>query len=139
MPPKVKSQFAEITAAAQAELMRCAAVQQVGTLQSGTDWSIAGSCQAVGLVQAQPRLELVKQAILNAAAQSNSIYVVGYEASPFFALPTGFGFSARLAMVEDDATACWDLLTKGHCCRGCSCRWQHPKWQVSLNVTLKCS
>jgi hypothetical protein len=139
IPPEVKSQFAEIVVVVQAELMRCTAVQQVGMLQLGTDWSVVGSCQKVDLVHAQQSLGLVKQAMLSAAEQSNSIYIIGYEASPFYALPTGVGFSAQLAMVEDDASACWDLLATGHCRRGCNCRWQHPKWQVSLNVVMKCT
>lgn len=137
--PEVKGQFAEITAAAQAALMKCASVQQVATTQKDTAWSLEATCQLQHLVHAQPTLEFAKLALKRATEQSKNIYIVGYAASPFKASPTGLGFSVQLAMVDEEASICWDVLTTGNCHRGCSCRWKHPEKKVLLNVRIKCA
>lgn len=137
MPLEVKAHFEEIMNAAQIALMRSVQVQQVGKLQSGHDWFLEASCQQTDLRSAQQNLFLAQQVMLCAAERSTNVYIIGYEKNPFMPMRGGFGFSAQLALVEDDTRACWDLLKTGICSRGCKCRWQHPSWQVSLNTVMR--
>lgn len=137
MPGDVKSQFAEISAAAQAALMGCTDVQHVSSIQRDDNWFLEASSQETSLQRAHSNLSAAKQAMLCAAQGSSKIRIVGYERTPFAPHSAGFGFSARFACVDDDACVCWSLMAKGACRRGCSCRWQHPTWMVSMNVTMK--
>merc|ERR1712187_328737 len=137
MPMEVKAQFAEIVNAAQITLMRSARINQVGKLQCGHDWFLEASCQQTDLRSACLNLPLTQQAMLCAAEKSKNVYIVGYKRNPFMAMRGGLGFSAQLAVVEDETRACWDLLKTGICSRGCRCRWQHPSWQVSLNIVVR--
>jgi len=139
MPPDVKNQFAEIVAAAQAALMGCACFEQVGSIHREEGWFLHASCQQADLLSARGNLAIAKQAMLRASEKSGKIYILGYEKVPFAESAGGLGFTAKLALVDDESAACWDLLTTGACCRGCKCRWQHPAWQMSVSVFLKAS
>jgi hypothetical protein len=124
--------------AGQQALTSSGVMQKVERIEGVTEWSLIGSFQSVNLQQCQHSLEAVKAAILYAAEQSSDVYVVGYEVEPFTPLCGPYlGFRTQLALVQDESSACWDLLTKGLCNRGCKCRWQHPSWQVSIDVVLK--
>lgn len=70
---------------------------------------------------------LVKDALLNAAEQSENTYVVGYGNQPFNNLDT-LSFSASLCCVPaaHRNTACWCMYEKGFCPRRSTCRWDHP-------------
>merc|ERR1719401_1681522 len=52
LPPEVKSQFAEVTSVGQTALMKCISVQQAGTLQNGTEWTLEACCQSGFLAHA---------------------------------------------------------------------------------------
>merc|ERR1712107_117493 len=117
--------------ATQVASMRSVRVQHVARLQCGQDWFLEASCQQADLRSAQTSLPLTQQAMLCAAEKSKNLYIVGYKRNPFLAMRGGLGFSAQLALVEDETHAFWDLLETGMCSRGCNCRWQHPSWQVS--------
>jgi len=137
MPPDVKSQFSEVLAGAQAALMSCACVQQVGSVQREDTWFLEASCKQADLPSAHSNLALAKQAMLCAAQKSDKIRILGYERTPFAPTSGGFGFSAQLAFVEDEASACWNLMATGACRHRCGCRWQHPTWVVSMHVAMK--
>jgi hypothetical protein len=139
MPSDVQCKFAEIMAAAQASWMSCPCVQQVGCVQRDPGWLLEATCQQTDLPNAQLILTLAKQALLDAAEKSQNVYILGYKKSPFESKVAGLGFSVQLAIVEDETSACWDLLETGTCHRGCSCRWQHPTWQMPLTVLIKSS
>mmetsp|Transcript_46947 Transcript_46947/g.134256 ORF Transcript_46947/g.134256 Transcript_46947/m.134256 type:complete len:483 (-) Transcript_46947:213-1661(-) len=55
--------------------------------------------------------------------------------APF--LREDWGFSATLVDQEDKGLCCWDAYETGACCRGASCRWQHPRWQRRLRLMLR--
>lgn len=69
-----------------------------------------------------------KSAFLEFAANSQSVYVLGYEAEPFQEDPSGSGFSTTLALMPTawECSACWDVYQKGFCHRRKTCKWQHP-------------
>lgn len=137
MPPDVKRQFAEVVGAAQAAMMSCACVQQVGSAQREDKWFLEASCQKADLPRTHSILAIAKQAMLCAAQKSEKIRILGSERTPFAPTSAGLGFSAQLAFVEDDSSACWNLMAKGACRHGCSCRWQHPSWVVSVHAAMK--
>jgi len=70
---------------------------------------------------------LVKDALLNAAEQSENTYILGYGGQPFKNLGP-FSFSANIACVPEAhrQTACWGTYEKGFCPRCATCRWDHP-------------
>lgn len=78
-------------------------------------------------------LQAAKVAVLKAAENSESTYVVGYRNQPYMQSP--LGFSALLAHVEP-SNACWDLLQWGTCKYHGRCRWEHPSTQATLNVMV---
>jgi hypothetical protein len=69
-----------------------------------------------------------KAALLESAANSQSVYVLGYEADPFQEDGTGSGFATALATMPTawECTACWDTYSIGVCPRRKTCKWQHP-------------
>jgi hypothetical protein len=73
-------------------------------------------------------LQTSKSALLEAAASSESTYVMGYEAQPFQDDIGGSSFTAVLASCPPawECSACWDTYTKGICPRPRACKWQHP-------------
>lgn len=88
-------------------------------------------------------LMLAKNIMFTVTERSNNAYIMGYAKQPF--IPTSRGFVAMIGDVQDESATCWDLFSEGTCCRGCSCRWQHPECLMPVNVvvkersTLKCS
>jgi len=69
-----------------------------------------------------------KSALLESAANSQSVYVLGYEADPFQEDASGSGFATALATMPTawECTACWDTYSIGVCPRRKTCKWQHP-------------
>jgi hypothetical protein len=92
----------------------------------GTLTSIAIQCDSsvakVGDVLAQ-----AKSVLLEAAANSQTVYVMGYEAQPFKDKSESECAAMLVFMPVDwQRTACWDVYQKGKCCRGKHCKWRHP-------------
>jgi len=87
---------------------------------------------------AQGLCALVKSSLLDAAAQSENVYLVGYLANPFCAVGEA-SFRATIAKVPDEDNACWDFYQKGFCPRPSSCRWYHPEGVdlMTILVNLK--
>jgi hypothetical protein len=73
-------------------------------------------------------LSTTKSALLDLAANSQTVYVMGYEAQPFQDERDGSGFATVLAIMplEWECSACWDVYQKGSCHRRKTCKWQHP-------------
>jgi len=82
-------------------------------------------------------LTVAKSALLAAAEESESIYVLGYRLRPFVNTP--FGFSCMLGGMLDQSKSCWLAFSKGLCCRGSPCRFEHPVGQMGVDVALKYS
>lgn len=136
LPKEVRLSFAEIAAACQSSLMASSGMKSVQISELPGGLSLIGSVDGDRCGDANGVLDLAGQAMLAKALESESIYVVGYERDPFKPLQEGFGFCAQLAMVYDENLACWDLLAKGACSRGCFCKWQHPTIHMAINVSL---
>jgi len=98
-------------------------------VQSG---GMGGTTMIIGeFVNALPDASLVfpwvKDAILNAALQSGSTYVMGYNVRPFNDLDSQ-SFSMNVACVPKahKKSACWGCYENGICPRIGSCKWDHP-------------
>jgi hypothetical protein len=91
----------------------------------GTTMIVAESAEA--FPDASLIFPLVKDAILNAAAQSESTYVMGYNVRPFNDLDS-LSFSLNVACVPSAKynTTCWETYENGICPRASCCRWDHP-------------
>jgi len=72
-------------------------------------------------------VDAAKTLFLEAAANSDTVYVMGYEAEPFTSLSDAM-FATMLACcpIPWHHSACWDTYQYGACPRGKSCKWQHP-------------
>merc|ERR1719201_2524707 len=81
---------------------------------------------SLGKADVQKTMSIVKMALLDAAANSEQTYVMGYQAQPFQDLGTS-GFSVKLATVTEMQAdvMCWDQIEKGCCPRRSHCRWCH--------------
>jgi hypothetical protein len=68
-----------------------------------------------------------KNVLLEAAANSQMTYVLGYESEPFKDVDDS-GFMCMLACLPDawQCSACWETYQNGMCPRGKACKWQHP-------------
>lgn len=69
---------------------------------------------------------IAKAALLESAASSKSVYVLGYESMPFHSDGHSIGFSSTLAVASCGSSTCWETFQKGCCPRGRKCKWQHP-------------
>jgi hypothetical protein len=103
-------------------------------IRCGHGWKIFAQRRADFDGPTDSILVIAKVALLRSAEESKGTYVIGYEARPF-EVKNG-GFSAQLAEMEDESVACWNFYAKGFCYRGCSCRWQHPKRMVTVEVLV---
>mmetsp|Transcript_19989 Transcript_19989/g.46028 ORF Transcript_19989/g.46028 Transcript_19989/m.46028 type:complete len:303 (-) Transcript_19989:141-1049(-) len=102
---------------------------------SKSGWSIVAWVLPQFLCFVDIILTDAKNALLQGAAESSSMFVIGYDAWPF--LPTANGFSAALGAMEDEQQACWDFFTTGTCSRQGRCRWHHPFCQTPVEVEVK--
>jgi len=70
---------------------------------------------------------LAKDALLSAAEQSETTYVIGYGDMPFKKLDN-LSFSANIGCVPEAHadSACWEFYEWGVCPRCTTCRWNHP-------------
>lgn len=101
-------------------------------------WSVVISIRPEHFAYRERILSCAKQALLQAAEQSESIYVLGYCSRPFVLTP--LGFKAQFAGMEDESAACWGVFAKGSCWKGSCCTWQHPTFisDVSVSLLLDC-
>lgn len=68
-----------------------------------------------------------KGVLSQAAANSQTVYVLGYEAEPFKDLSdTAFLTMLASLPIEWQHSACWETYQAGVCPRGKSCKWLHP-------------
>jgi hypothetical protein len=137
LPEAIRRRFATVVAAG-LQALRSRAQKAEVQETPGKGWTLSCTVPASQMQSFEATTEFVGDALLKAAEASDGVYIVGYEAMPFAALGSRPGFSATLALVPDEANACWDLLARGYCRRGCACRWQHPSWQVTVEVGADC-
>lgn len=101
------------------------------TIAIKCDSSVAKPCDVV---------TKAKSVLLEAAANSQTVYVMGYEVYPFKDKSES-ECAAMLAFMPVDwqQTACWDVYQKGKCCRGKTCKWRHPGKQQLQPIRIKVS
>mmetsp|Transcript_56466 Transcript_56466/g.104553 ORF Transcript_56466/g.104553 Transcript_56466/m.104553 type:complete len:300 (+) Transcript_56466:253-1152(+) len=105
-------------------------------MNAGTNgWSVVAWVLPQFLCFVDIILTEAKNALLQGAAESKSIFVIGYDAWPF--LQTPYGFSAVLGAMEDERQACWDFFSTGTCSRQGKCRWRHPVCKRPVEVEVR--
>jgi len=98
-------------------------------------WTIEVTPKEEMKMQREYFLTLAQNALFGATKDSNTVYIMGYAAKPFFSKPNGF--VTILGDMQDESRACWDLYSKGFCTRDCACRWEHPECFMPLNIVIK--
>lgn len=128
MAEKFQGQIEAVVEAARASVAICPHVRHAdATMYQGC------CCIRLSLSADKGRvLGFVKEALLKSAAESKSVYVLGYRAQPFVDTPEGF--VATLCGMHNEEQACWDMFASGVCCRGGCCPLQHPVRLTSVNV-----
>merc|ERR1719183_1285170 len=78
-----------------------------------------------------------KAALLNAATQSESTYILGYGDTPFKDLdPLSFSATIGCVPAAHHDSACWEIYEKGFCPRCATCRWKHPSETDMMRVIV---
>mmetsp|Transcript_90944 Transcript_90944/g.253053 ORF Transcript_90944/g.253053 Transcript_90944/m.253053 type:complete len:389 (+) Transcript_90944:96-1262(+) len=134
-PPQFQCQFRALQSVAKAAITSTGYAQRVEVLEGALGLSLIAHMREQELHGKEQLLGLAKEALLQAAAESASVYVLGYGWRPYVATP--MGFCAVLAGVRDPAKACWGLLKSGTCRDGGCCRWEHPVCKITINVMIK--
>lgn len=99
---------------------------QIESGKAGTLTTIAITSDA-SVASVSEIIAKAKLLLLESAANSQSVYVMGYEAEPFKDKSRSECVAMLAFMpVEWQRAACWDIYQKGKCHRGKACKWQHP-------------
>lgn len=82
-------------------------------------------------------LALIKDTLLNSAAQTDNTYILAYGAQPFNNLDS-LSFSANIASVPaaHQGNECWDSYEFGLCARHSTCRWSHPSETDKMRIIV---
>jgi hypothetical protein len=86
--------------------------------------------------QTDTLLTLAKEALLDAAASSKCIYVMGYCAPKPFDMRAQ-GFEATLGAMQVAQSACWHVFKKGFCRHAEDCCKEHPGYQAPVHVVVE--
>ena len=105
-------------------------------MENGGVWSLVGYCLPQHESYAQILVSQAKMGLVDAADNSDDVFVMGQDANTFMLTHGQVAISVQLALVKDKKKACWDVLTKGFCPRGSACRWQHPVWKAPVSITI---
>jgi len=140
-PPEARAHFSEIIQALMLALRSCCWLDDLQLVDSADGYLLQGTFQAKHYSQVHSTFKQAVDNMLAAASASTDVYVLGYEGNPFSpttspTLRRGVSVTARLAVVSNLESACWDLLKKGFCKYGHVCRWHHPQWQMPVNIVL---
>jgi len=133
-----KKHIAEVIRLAKVSLKYSQHVKGVEISEDATGWSviIKPKGNEENLFQTELLTTLAKEALLDAAAKSKCIYVMGYCApKPFNMNP--LGFDATLGAMQSAPSACWHVFKKGFCRHGDDCCKQHPHLQVPVHVIVE--
>lgn len=80
-------------------------------------------------------LQLARDALLDVAAASNCVYVLGYCAKPFNM--RALGLEATLGAMMAAKTACWHVFKKGFCRHTNNCCKQHPVKEAQIQILVE--
>jgi len=99
-------------------------------------WCITTHVHPAAVPRTEQILSIAKEALLCAATQSETVYVLGYSARPFQATP--WGFIARMGDLQGNwHHACKDIFRQGYCPRGEKCYYGHPGSQATVNFMVQ--
>jgi len=132
-----KQDVAELAMSVTSSLNACPYTHQVKAFKTKDyqGWNIEITLKEDSTAHKEYLLSLAKNALFEATNNSNNVYIMGYAAKPF--TTKSQGFVSILGDMPDESKACWDLYSKGFCCRERECRWQHPQCLTPINVMLK--
>lgn len=136
----VKAFRQEVTALAMmitATMGRCAYADNVEAHENKgcVGWTIEVTPKEEMKMLREYLLNLAQSALFGATNDSNTVYIMGYAAKPFFSKPNGF--VTILGDMQDESRACWDFYSKGFCTRDCACSWEHPECCMPFNIVIK--
>lgn len=103
--------------------------------QDGQGWRVEVTLRPEDLLYKEHFLAVAKNALIESAQSSSSVYIMGSGAKPF--ISTSQGFTTMLGEMTDRSQACWDVYMHGCCWRNNACRWKHPQCLMPLNIVLK--
>jgi hypothetical protein len=128
--------------AARAILEKDDSIESVDLAQGLNGWtmSVVPSQCAQGHRFLDTLSRLAKHALLQAAEQSKSVYVLGYhnaEEVAFARRPQGFTAQLGVMEVEDTKSMCWPMVKHGSCRHGENCSKDHPALVVPVRVFIE--
>lgn len=131
--------IAEVLRAAKQALQDSAHVVNVEISHDQNGWSVV--IQPTGdseehMWKNELLLKTAKEALLEAASKSKSIYVMGYCGKDTFNMRAQ-GFEATLGAMRDAGSACWHIFKKGFCRHAADCSKQHPAFTVPVHVLVE--
>jgi len=131
---KFRWQCQQVILAAQEALAALIFVQSVELVAQKSSLSLDARMRPEYSEKKEQALSKAKQALLDAAEQSQGVYVLGYRSKPFLATPDGF--FVILGVMTCSKDACWDTFCYGCCRNEGACTLQHPVYQVPVYVNL---
>jgi hypothetical protein len=102
--------------------------------KDGQGWTVIARSNMDAYYQFERLQTIAKEALLQAAEETPSLYIMGHRRLPF--QPTPMGFYANLGTMTNTKKACWDVYSKGFCPRSCTCTWEHPIQMMTVNVMI---
>lgn len=130
-------QVVEMVEAAKGILERSQKISSVDLTQSLHGWTIVVAPEKNDRVTTEQVTALAKRALFQAAEQSESVYVLGYQSPEKAFNMQPQGFEAHLGVMESMQRACWRMLKQGSCHYGAECAKQHPVLQVPVRVFIE--
>lgn len=128
--------FAEVVNQAWQTVSDSEEVASAEVYENATGWTLTIKPHGADEWQTDSLMTFAKEALLEAAANSRNIYVMGYCAPKPFTMRAQ-GFQATLGAMENATAACWHYYKKGFCRHGDKCRTQHPDIQVPVQVLIE--
>lgn len=130
-------QVADLATAVTTTLRECSYADQVEAFvnEDCQGWNIEVTAKEELSSHREYLTTLAKNILFSGTSKSNTLYIMGYAAKPF--ITKAEGFVTILGDMQDESRACWDLYSKGSCCRECECRWEHPECFMPIKVVFK--
>lgn len=109
---------------------------EVNYFEGVNGWNVVVKLQGNNPYHIEHLLTTAKTALLEGAAKSKSMYVIGFRGiKPFQHKPNGF--EATLGAMRSASRACWHIFKKGFCRHDKDCNKEHPACMVPVNVLLE--
>lgn len=132
-----KQQVADLATAVTTTLRECSYADQVEAFldEDCQGWNIEVTAKEELIPHREYLTTLAKNILFSGTSSSNTLYIMGYAVKPF--ITKAEGFVTILGDMQDESRACWDMYSKGTCCREGECRWEHPECFMPIKVVFK--